>query len=202
MLSVAVLERVQWVRLTSTLITVYVMPVLLILAGVIPFQWRFHLLMLMCATVAVLAFVRGYSFSSTDSTGPRLSTILAWSIAPAVFLIAGLWLSNLPHRLVSVEHLPFYLFFVLVSAPAQEFLYRSFLFAELMRHGLPSGLLIIVSALLFAWMHVIYKDPLTLAFTFVAGLIFGAVFLKTRSFCAVALSHAALGVVAIYLGVV
>ena len=51
-------------------------------------------------------------------------------------------------------------------------------------------------------MHIIYKDVLTLVFTFALGIVWGMMYTRTKSFCVVALSHAILGVGAIGLGVI
>jgi membrane protease YdiL (CAAX protease family) len=90
----------------------------------------------------------------------------------------------------------------LVSAPAQEFLYRGFLHAELTAARVPLSGVVIISAFLYSFMHIIYRDYLTVALTFVLGLVLSAAFAHTHSFYVVALSHAALGTVAIALGAI
>jgi membrane protease YdiL (CAAX protease family) len=59
-----------------------------------------------------------------------------------------------------------------------------------------------LSASLFGFMHIIYHDLPTILLTLFAGLIWAVVFHATRKVWIVALSHAALGVVAIVAGLV
>jgi membrane protease YdiL (CAAX protease family) len=193
----------RWPRAIATLTVVYVAPVMLLLAGVVPFEWRFVTLLTMTAIAAVISAARdGFGLAVLGFTLPRLSAMASWAFAPSLALVGGVFLSGLQHRLIPVDRLSFYLFYAAISAPAQEFLYRSFLFAELAVHGLSSSASILISALLYASMHLIYRDALTFALTFFGGLMWGFVFARTRSFLTVALSHAAIGVAAIRLGVV
>ncbi|HXJ38353.1 MAG TPA: CPBP family intramembrane glutamic endopeptidase, partial [Bryobacteraceae bacterium] len=120
----------------------------------------------------------------------------------AAVLIGLVLLSDLQHRALTPTHLAFYLFFVLISAPAQEFLYRSFLFAELRALRIPPKAIVAVSALLFGFMHIIYRDWVTVALTIFVGFIWAAVFNATHKISIVAFSHAALGVAAILSGVI
>jgi hypothetical protein len=143
-----------------------------------------------------------HSIASLGMTLPRLGSFLAWSVIPSAILIGIILLSDLRHRAFTPAHLAFYIFFVFVSAPAQEFLYRSFLFAELRAVSIPPKAIIILSATLFAFMHIIYRDLVTVALTLVVGLIWAVVFNSTRKVGIVAFSHAALGVAAILSGVI
>ena len=189
-------------RPVLTAIAIYAMPVLLLLFGVISFERRFQVLIIMALVAALLAAFRQYTPSKLGFHRPRLSGMLTWSIIPSILLLAGVFITDLPHRLFTLERLPFYLFFIFVSSPAQEFLYRSFLHTELKAVRLSRLSTIIVSASLFSFMHVIYKDSLTVALTFLAGLVWSAVFTRTNSFYIGALSHAAVGAVTIELGVI
>ena len=51
-------------------------------------------------------------------------------------------------------------------------------------------------------MHIIYRDVATVLFTLGAGFVWAVVFNTTRRVCIVAVSHAALGAVAIRSGLI
>jgi membrane protease YdiL (CAAX protease family) len=189
-------------RLAITLTALYIVPVLALSTGLIAAKWRFHVLIAMCAVALLLASVRRHPIMETDGDMPGVSALMKWSIGPSLLLIAAIMISGVGGRFAVAEGLPFYLFFFFVAAPAQEFLYRKFLFAELSTAKMPASVTILLSAGLFAFMHIIYKDALTLGLTFALGIVWGFVFTRTRSFCTVALSHAILGVGAIGLGVI
>jgi membrane protease YdiL (CAAX protease family) len=152
--------------------------------------------------VAVGIALSRHSLESLGLTLPRLGSFLAWSVIPSALLIGLALAFDLHHRVLTREHLAFYLFFVFVSAPAQEFLYRSFLFAEMRASAIPAKAIVLLSAALFAFMHIIYRDVVTVALTLVVGLVWAMVFHSTRKVGIVAFSHAALGVVAILAGVI
>ena len=160
------------------------------------------MLIIMTILAGALAFSRGFGLSTLGLGWPRLSTLATWSLIPSALLLGGMFAVELPHRYAALERLPFYLFFVFVSAPAQEFVYRSVLFAELRAAHFPPLLILLVSSLLYAFLHVIYRDAMIVALTFVVGLIWGLIFLQTHSFYAVALSHAIVGAAAILLGTI
>jgi membrane protease YdiL (CAAX protease family) len=188
-------------RLFSMVAGVYITPVVCLRLGLIPYRFRFHVLIAMAIVAVAFAALR-YSAHGLGLGRPRLLQILGWSVIPSALLIAGIFWADLPHRLQTTQRLPFYLFFVLLSAPAQEFLYRSFLFAELAAARIPRFGIVVISAGLYSFMHTIARDGMTTLLTFVVGLIWAAIFLRTRNFFVVALSHAGLGVAAITLGVI
>jgi membrane protease YdiL (CAAX protease family) len=193
---------ISHMRLFSILVAMYIAPVVLLRLGVIPYQWRFSVLIVMAIVAAGFAVVRDHSANGLGMIRPRLMHILAWVVVPSVLLLAGIFWADLAHRLAATPRWPFYLFFVLISAPAQEFLYRSFLLAELTAARIPRLGMVVVSAGLYSFMHTIARDTMTTLLTFLVGLIWAAIFLRTGNFFIVALSHAGLGVAALTLGVI
>jgi uncharacterized protein len=94
---------------------------------------------------------------------------------------------------------PFFLFFyVLIASPAQEFVYRSLLFAEMKRRGLHHPWLqIIFSSFSFAFLHIFHYDYLTFCVTFIVGLAWSILYQKIPNLLGVTISHAVLGILAI-----
>ena len=190
-----------WLRPAAIVAGIYVCPVMLLESGVIPFQLRFHVLLLMTLVAAALSFTR-HSAVNLGLTLPRLGPLAAWSVVPAALLMGLVLLRDSGHRVATPGHTVFYLFFVFVSAPAQEFVYRSFLFAEMRAARIPQSAIVFLSAGLFGFMHIIYRDFATVLLTLAAGLIWAVLFHSTRKTLIVALSHAAVGMAAIFSGIV
>jgi hypothetical protein len=190
-----------WLRPASMIVGIYICPVVLLLTGVIPFELRFHVLVIMSLLAVALAFSR-HSAASLGLSLPTFWGLMRWSVLPSVLLIGVIILLDLPHRRIDSSHLAIYFFFVFVSAPAQEFLYRGFLFAELGETRIPPKAIVLLSAGLFGFMHIIYRDVATVLFTLGAGFVWAVVFNTTRRVCIVAVSHAALGVMAIRSGLI
>jgi len=140
-------------------------------------------------------------------------TVLLWNPRPvltqlpsilACFLFGALavWLSvrfMAPELLFSFmrAHPGFWalvmLFYPVLSVYPQGIIYRTFLmhrYASL----LPSGLaLIIVSAGAFSFLHIIFRNPLAVALTFVGGLLFAWRYSTTNSLFTSSLEHALYG---------
>lgn len=201
MVSAGHVSTSQWFRAAGILGLIYVLPVVLVATGVIPFEFRFYVLVLMTLMAAGLALTR-HSAKSLGFTMPSLAPLLGWSVLPAAGFTLLVLFGHASHRVLTPAHLAFYFFFVFVSAPAQEFLYRSFLFAEMRAMRLRPGTMVLLSGGLFGFMHIIYRDPLTVGLTLAAGFVWAMVFHSTRKVGIVALSHAMLGAAAIVAGVV
>ncbi len=190
-------------RFALTTFLLYIAPVLLISGGLVAPHWRFHVLMSVTIAASVLSYVNQDSLDVLGVKFPAMRHVLIWTVLP---LAAGLALTagfSLTGRISLVQHPGFFVFFVFVSAPAQEFLYRSFLFRQMDGFGGfgPSSK-IVFSAALFSFMHLVYGSGLTLILTFLIGAVWAAVFHYTRNLAVVAVSHAAVGAVAIFLGVI
>jgi membrane protease YdiL (CAAX protease family) len=60
---------------------------------------------------------------------------------------------------------------------------------------------VLFSSVIFSLMHGAYGDPVLLANTFFAGLAWGGAYLLTRNIWPLIVSHAAVGMLAFWLGV-
>lgn len=129
--------------------------------------------------------------------------------------IANSLISNLPIIIISVsiiilmkflninkfvpsETIYFYLFYIFISCPIQEFLYRGFY--GYFDNGKHSTMLI--SSSMYAFVHIIYKDILTIVLTFIIGLIWYNLYIKDKNLFGVSISHCIIGVVTIFLGII
>lgn len=100
---------------------------------------------------------------------------------------------------VTWEALPLYLFFVLVAVPVQEFLYRSFLFAEMRYFGIKSEpTFVITSAALYSLLHFIYRDAFLVIGSFTLGVFLAMLYMKSQNFWVVSLAHAVVGLAFIW----
>ncbi|MDB9374889.1 CPBP family intramembrane glutamic endopeptidase [Nodularia sphaerocarpa] len=183
----------------------YILPVLLIYLGLVPFSWRFYILIL--AAVAILAIAQLYQFSPRElgitkqNFSSSLSAIALPTLASALlmliyYMIQGARIDNSAYRW------PFYIFFVAVSSPLQEFLYRGFLFGIFSRAKLAIWLQILLSTLLYSLVHLIYEDVPTLLSTLIIGLFWGYHYAKYRNLYSIIICHSILGAIAILVGLV
>ena len=84
-------------------------------------------------------------------------------------------------------------FYPLLSVYPQELLYRGFFFQRYQRLFTSAWLMIIVSSLCFAWMHIVFESTVSLMFTLCGGLYFSHTYARTRSLRLVCLEHSLYG---------
>ena len=99
------------------------------------------------------------------------------------------------------ETLYFYIFYIFVSCPIQEFLYRG-VFGYFDMNSKYNYLWILLSSLCYSYVHIIYKDILTCVLTFIIVIIWYMFYKKDKNLCGVTLSHMVLGVATIVLGII
>jgi hypothetical protein len=184
----------------------FYLPPLLIVLGLIPFAYRHVVLVAVAAALAVLAWLRSVPARDlglrTDNLKLALTVNAALALLVGSALLAAWWL-GLARQPRAVDWRWFAPFYVLVSCPAQEFACRGFLFAEMRRRGIGgAGAQIAVSAVTYAFLHIVYKDWLAFLAPLVIGIVWGAVYRRWPSLWGVASSHAVLGLISIMIGLV
>lgn len=105
------------------------------------------------------------------------------------------------NRFTPNETIVFYIFYILISCPIQEFLYRGVFgyFDKIKEHKWLWG---ITSSICYAFVHIIYKDFLTCVITFIIGIIWYLLYRKDYNLFGVVLSHIVLGILTISLGII
>lgn len=183
----------------------YWLPVTLVLTGVVPFSLRTAMLLLIFAFAAIYSFLQRHSAEELGLGRGNLPKALGINLLAGIAgagLLLLLPLLGMHERVLPPPQTAFVFFYVLVSSPVQEFLFRSFLFAEMRRSGIRSPLWqVLISAASFALLHAVYLDPLTGLLTFLAGLVWGVIYLRVPNLAGVSLSHAIVGMVAIMAGI-
>lgn len=191
-------------KVVLVVLLIYIIPVLLLLFSVIPYQYRFHVLEL---TTLVLLVYAKFSKISFRQLGFRMDNIQV-SILNLVPVTLGLSTVMLlvyffdKSKPTLYGTILFYLFYVFISSPSQEFIYRGFLFELFSGIELGKAQKIIFSSILYSFVHIIYLDLATLVVTFMMGLIWGYSYNKFHNIFSVSLSHSMIGAISILLGFV
>jgi len=187
------------------LLSAYLVFPILIYLGVIPFSYRFEALMLVTALVGIWAIpVLGLRRlgMSRQFFGSSLKYHIPTLLVVGILYWLAYWNGWGRYDSQTVDR-GFFVFYFLLSGPCQEFLYRGVFFATFAsrnRKGYWSFL--IVSAINFSFMHVIYDDIFTLGLTFIMGLIWAYIYWKAPSFWSIALAHGIIGAGAILSGLI
>ena len=189
--------------LLSSILAIYILLPILILFNNYLFNIKFYLLTGIGLGIFLLMKVFNISNKELGITKQNL-----WkSIKRNLILIALCVIIILIFKLLHVdkynpnETLYFYIFYIFVSCPIQEFLYRG-VFGYFDMNSKYNYLWIILSSLCYSFVHIIYKDVLTCVETFIKGIIWYMFYKKDKNLCGVTLSHMVLGVATIVLGII
>ena len=183
---------------------VYIGLPVLILLGVIAYDLKFYALTIggafTYAVFRVLGFTNQELGITLKGAGRSLLRVLPVTIVLVIIALILLFTGNT--RFNPTENWAFYIFYILISCPVQEFLYRGALtvFGDSLKF--PMWGTLILTSVLYSFVHIIYLDTLTLAFTLAMGVIWFIAYNKARSLVGVSVSHAILGVVTIVAGII
>lgn len=150
------------------------------------------------AAAGFYAYRRGFLWKDVGFTARELPRSLLFNLltvavaAGVIVLIAGPRLFEAPRMPRVFSWFPF--FYIFLSCPAQEFLYRGLLFGLLERAGLRHpAILILLPAAAYASMHLLFPKPLIVPLTFAIGLVWGVLYWRVRNLWGLIAAHIALG---------
>lgn len=127
-----------------------------------------------------------YGLTRNHLTASLRHAVIITIIGLIVIFLLGLWLGFKP---LSID--PFWLFFyVVISVPLQEFVFRGFIQTKLYRFGSDES--IAMTSILYAAIH--FPNPLLIVLTMVAGMVWGYSFYRAPTLLGPTVSHAVLGV--------
>jgi membrane protease YdiL (CAAX protease family) len=181
-------------------------PIILLWAGILPFAYRFYALFAVLVVYTVALVLRGYRFRELGFTTAHLGKSIRWNLIACIagaFCLFLVYKSGL-FQLRQERSLPYvYAGYILFLAPVQELIFRGILFAEMKRiHIADPRWILLVSSLSFCFLHVIYGHLPLLIISFASGLMWGGIYLKWPNIWGVSFSHAFLGTVALFLGMI
>lgn len=129
---------------------------------------------------------------------PHLASILAIFAASAFVL--WLCVHHFAPRLewILIRQQPAFWLLVMLAYPVlsvypQGLLFRAFFFERYATLFPGKWTMIVASAVAFAFLHIVFRNPLAVALTFVGGLLFAGRYQQTRSLAASSLEHALYG---------
>jgi uncharacterized protein len=148
--------------------------------------------------------MRGYSLRELGFRLDSLGTSLTMNIILSATVIAALGVAysrGFFHARAVPGWTLFLPLYVGLFCPAQEFCCRSIIFSELDRLAIcPATAQVLVSAVTYSFIHIIYAKALILSLTFAIGVAWGAIYRIKPNFYGVTLSHALIGGTSIFVG--
>ena len=178
---------------------------LLLFFGIVPFQWWPRVLEFGLILAVLISIFHKTSLKELGLRTDNLKESLVCFGGVTFFGILALLLLR---RLVNYQtsnavlwwQNPFVYYMVFLNDPIQEFIYRGFLMERIKKLFCSPVLVIATNIIIFAFVHIIFRDPYLLIFVFISGLVWAWAYYKYPNVFAVALSHAILGGVAMILG--
>ena len=185
--------------------TLYI-PVTLIWTGVIPFRYRFAVMFFILAVMVSYVWLRKLHWSDLGFRLDTLKRSLMWNLGTSFLFLVLLYLLHDAELIgtAAIRFWPlFFVIYILILTPAQEFFFRSLLFAEMGNcHYRRRWSIIALSSVSFCFLHIIYQQPIMLLASVFMGLIWSIIYYKYPNFWGVTLSHAMLGTAAFALGLI
>lgn len=136
----------------------------------------------------------------------QISKIILYRSVVVAFILAGIVWYFQPDQLFYLPlHKPILWMLIMVlypilSALPQEFIYRSFFFHRYDDLMSLKYATVIVSALAFSFLHIVYHNWWAVGLSFSAGILFGITYQKTESLFWVTVEHAIYGCLVFTLG--
>ena len=185
------------------ILLIYLLVPILILYNSYLFKIKFYILTIIGVIIFILMKV--FNIKNKD-LGINKNNILK-SIKRNLLLIIVSIIIIIIFKLLHIdkynsnESIFFYIFYILISCPIQEFLYRG-VFGYFEKVYNNKYLWLIISCLLYSFIHIIYKDILTCILTFIIGIIWYILYRKDYNLVGVSISHIIIGILTISLGII
>lgn len=197
-------------RFALELAGIYLLPVLIIKFGLGSRYFFMHfkefMAFFVCWSIGagVYAYRCRISLKELGLTRDRLASSLLVNLV-VMLLAATVVVALAGPRLLLNPHLPRYawfpFFYIFLSCPSQEFLYRGLLFPLMERAGIRHGLaLVLISTAAYAFLHILFNKPYMVPLTFAIGIAWGIIYWRIRNLWGIMLSHALLGMMTILAG--
>ena len=189
-------------ELLAEIILLFLAPPLLVLFDIVRKNYRFYLFGTMILAAIVISWFKHWPLQTlginTRDLWNGFWLYLVFTILSIIVIVC--LASALNHQPIKRwwRHRHFVWGFIVLSV-TQEFLYRAFLMPELRSTFHQVWLVIIINALLFAFIHIIYPDKLTnLSLSFLGGLCFAWLYYYYPNLLLASLSHSLLNFTVVY----
>lgn len=181
--------------------------VLLLAFNIIPSDLRFYFL----GIFGILTILYSYlSHATLSELGFRQDNFkraffinLVLIIISSIAIVAFRELNLVRYVYKNIPPASWYLLYGFALGPVQEFIFRGFLFSTMKKSGINNALAqIVISGVLFGFIHLIYGDMITLLFATVIGIVWGWIYYLKPNIYAVMFSHCVVGILAIYFRII
>lgn len=191
---------------TLLFFAIYFLPPFFIFVNWIDYKYRYHIMAPVIIGVAIYAIFQKFKTKQLGMRWDNFWDAFKWqfgvSVGMTVFVLILVY-NNYVRDLEPPQSLWFYMMYLFISGPVQEFTYRGVPFAELDKYeNMPAWMKVGIVTLNFTWLHVIYFDWIIIIATLIIGFIWTIIYHNKRNLWAVSIAHAICGLLAIWNGLV
>lgn len=189
--------------LLAIILIVYTLLPILILLNKYLFTIKFYLLTIVGLLIYILMKLFGVSNKKLGICKKNAMKSIRRNLILIIISIIIIIIFKILHidKYNPNETILFYLFYIFISCPLQEFLYRG-VFGYFESELNNKYLWPLLSSFCYSFVHIIYKDALTCVLTFTIGIIWYLLYKKDNNLAGVSLSHIVLGILTIALGII
>lgn len=199
------LRTKKWLRLLELLIIYLAIPLLFYLKY-IPIHKLATLFLVFGYCLAILLINRNFKWSSFSLIGFKgwLGLLLRISIATVIILALTYFI--IPNYLFVLPYtkpmywLAIFFLYPIWSVIPQELIYRSFFFERYKVLFGNEKVMAVISAALFAFLHIVFHNWVAVLGSFVIGLIWSFAYIRHRSLLAVTVEHSIVGIILFTVG--
>lgn len=179
---------------------IYILIPLLILIFPILFQYKFYILTIFGILIYFIVRKSGIKNKELGIEKRNIIKSILSNLPICVVSIMIILLIRILglNKFTPNETVYFYLFYIFISCPLQEFLYRGFF--GYFDNG--KNNILFLSSFMYSFVHIIYKDITTIILTFIIGIIWFLIYRKDKNLFGVSLSHCIIGILTIFLGII
>ncbi len=183
---------------------IFILPVSLLFFKILPLNWR--IILLTVSALFIYGIIHHEKWTHLEM-GIRHDNFKKSLLPYFIFTVVSFFvLFMIAHKMQIREIdnkmflLKTWIFFIPISF-FQEFAYRSFLIPRLEKVFNSKYVVIIVNALLFTFLHIIYPSlGIVLPLVFVSGILFAWLYIKYPNLVLISIAHSILNVTALLLG--
>ncbi len=183
---------------------IFVLPVFLLYFNIVSISWR--MIFLAISSLIIYGIIRREEWSY-EEMGLRYDNFKKAMPFYLVFVIIGALALffidnklNLPDVDTTSRIIRTWIFFIPISV-FQEFAFRSFLIPMLKKLYDNNYIVILINAILFTLIHVIFPNlGIGLPLAFVSGILFAWLYIKYPNLVLISLAHSVLNIIAVLLG--
>ena len=186
----------------TELTVIYLLFPLMFTAGLFRFDQRFiyFTCLFILITIQTIRYRKQIRFQFRKDLKDSLYHGIKFSILSLLFIYPmNMYLDIRPFEDFNSEQMIFiFLYYPFISAPLQEYFYRTYYFARF--KGIKKSLLFWLNIFSFAYIHLMYGGWLFVYFSFIAGLIINLNYRRYRNDFSIIFIHAFQGIIIFLFG--